>query len=150
MPDSPEARLTQVERTLADVRQDVAGVRQRTDDHEGDIRSFTPLVIAHARLEEKLAGIQSGLDSLRKDWRDDVEHFDNAITVLRQEMENDRRDIARVRAEREEKERAAELARREKEKDREIAERRDKIIRWLTFAALVVSAVSSTVAVIAL
>lgn len=132
MPDSPEYRISQLEQGLA-------GVKQRTDDHEGDIRAFTPLVIAHARLEEKLAGIQVGLDALRKDWREDVEHFDEEVAKLRAELATDRQDRDKVRRDREQ---------REAERDR--SDRRYRIATWIAAVGMIFTFVSTTVGVLTL
>lgn len=56
-PNSPESRLGRVE-------QDLARVRQRSEDHETDIRAFAPLVVDLATIKEKLIHAEATLDRL--------------------------------------------------------------------------------------
>lgn len=132
MPDSPEYRISQLEK-------DVSAIRQRTEDHENDIRSFAPLVIAHAQLEVKLAGIQSGLDALRRDWREDVERFDNQVHELGAALAADRKDRDKMRRDREERER-----------EREGKDRRYRIATWIAAVGMIMTFVSTTVGVLTL
>jgi chromosome segregation ATPase len=132
MPDSPEYRISQLEQAMS-------AVRQRTDDHETDIRSFAPLVVAHAQVEVKLAGIQLALDALRKDWREDVEHFDKQVRDLNAALEVDRKDRDRMRRERE-----------EREHERERKDRRYRIATWIAAVGMAMTFVSTTVGVLAL
>jgi chromosome segregation ATPase len=153
MPDSPEYRISQLEQAVAGLRAQVTALAADSGRHEVDIRGFASQVIIQARFDEKLQGLQAGLKGLRDDIAELHAELDAARRdreQMRREMEADRRDRDRVREAREEKERERERHEQEVAKDREIAERRDKIIRWLTLAALAVAAVSSTAAVIGL
>jgi predicted nucleic acid-binding Zn-ribbon protein len=121
MPDSPEYRISQLEQLGA-------ALKQRTDDHESDIRSFAPLVVAHARLEEKLASLQEAITGLR-----------GSISGLTQEIEAERERVNEIRRKREEQER-----------ERENRDRRYRIATWIAAIGMFLTFVSTTVGVIAL
>jgi predicted nucleic acid-binding Zn-ribbon protein len=121
MPDSPEYRISQLEQLGA-------ALKQRTDDHESDIRSFAPHVVAHARREVKLARLQEAITGLR-----------GSISGLTQEIEAERERVNEIRRKREEQER-----------ERENRDRRYRIATWIAAIGMFLTFVSTTVGVIAL
>lgn len=126
MPDSPELRLNQLERDMASVQSDLRSLGQRSDAQDTRIREVYPTVELYGRLDERFAALVK-----------DVNGAHEAIRDLRIAFDDDRKDRDRVRREREEKER-----------ERELADRRARVVQWIMLAALIVSAISSTVAVI--
>jgi chromosome segregation ATPase len=120
-PDSPESRIGRLEQTMA-------ALKQQVDDIADDVRMFYPLVAGQDVIRERL-------DRLARD----LEAVTHAVADLRHTMEADKRDRERVRAERE-----------DKDAERDRADRRDRWARVVGAVALVFTAVSSTVAVIAL
>jgi hypothetical protein len=71
------------------LEQDVAVLKQRSDDHEGDIRAFGPLVTEHAVLTERLAGLQHGLNNTRKTVQDLAHTQERHRELIDQRIEAD-------------------------------------------------------------
>jgi chromosome segregation ATPase len=120
-PDSIETRTGRLEQT-------VAALKQKVDDIAEDVRVFYPLVAGQEVLREKL-------DRMSHDLADQTA----AVAQVRLAIEAGERDRERVRRERE-----------DKDAERDRADKRDRWARLIGAGALVFTAVSSTVAVIAL
>lgn len=126
MPDSPELRLNALERDMASAQSDLRALSQRVDTQDTRIREIYPTVELYGRLDERFAGLVK-----------DVNGAHEAVRDLRTAFEEDRKDRERIRRDREEKER-----------ERELADRRARVVQWIMLAALIISAISSTVAVV--
>lgn len=126
MPDSPEVRLNHLERETAGFRSELDALRQRADAQDTRVREIYPTVELYGRLDERLSALAKDVNGAHESLRD-----------LRKAFDDDHKERERIRRDREEKER-----------ERELADRRARVIQWIMLAALLVSAISSTVAVI--
>jgi hypothetical protein len=71
--------------------EDVAVLKQRSDDHEHDIRAFGPLVTEHAVLEERLTGQQRAIDALRDKTTAIFKRLDDHDQLAREREREDRK-----------------------------------------------------------
>jgi hypothetical protein len=106
----------------------VAALKQQVDDIAVDVRTFYPLVAGQEVMRSELARM-----------RQDMEQQTAAVAQLGQALESDKRDRELVRRQREDID--AERAR---------SDKRDRWVRIATVVTLTFTAISSTVAVIAL
>lgn len=138
-PDSVETRVR-------DLEKQVAALQTSQTDHERDIRQYAPSLIQIARGEERLASltaeiqvVAASISDLRAEWRRDVENFEHEVAAVRQQQQDDRLDVQRVRAQREERER-----------EREKVDRRYRLTTIIAAIGLVLTAVGLAVAIITL
>lgn len=83
------------------VEQKLAAVAQRAEDHETDIRSLAPLVIAEQLLKERLDNVRedvkdihAGVDKLAQELAEDRKDRRNGQEVRRQELKDNADRIA--------------------------------------------------------
>lgn len=107
---------------IGHLEQGVAVLKQRSDDHESRIDTFVPLVAGHAVLDERLKGLQHGLNNTRKNVQ----------------------DLARIQ------ERHRELMdqRAEADNERDRGARRYRITTYISFAGLLVAFTGTVIALL--
>lgn len=127
MADDLEGRVRECERAVDRMDGRLARV-------EEEMRQFRPIPIENA--EDRAAVV-----ALAKD----VHGAHEGIRTLRHDFDEFKLDIARVREQREEKEKEREKADRQREEDRKATERRDRYARWIGAGALTLTFVSMTV-----
>jgi len=59
-----DRRVERVEEQVSVARSELAAVRARIDEHEGDIRAFAPMIVAHSELRSELEYLSRSYDKL--------------------------------------------------------------------------------------
>lgn len=77
-----ESRITQLERTVATHGTDIARIQSDVSNNTQMIRALAPLISQLATVAEAQRSLERAVDDLRKEWRDDVKHFDGEIEKL--------------------------------------------------------------------
>lgn len=82
----------------------LAVLRQRSDDHQEQIRAFGPLVSQFAVLDERVAGVQAGLNKVREHVERVEDDCEKQTTwTLKEFADRDERDRQRAEKARKDK-----------------------------------------------
>lgn len=100
-PDVPNGaygeRLARLERAVSQHGTDIARVDAQTSSNTELIRAMGPLVAQLATVAEAQRHLQSGVDDLKREWRDDVKHFDAEIEKITKGQQQEARDTQNYR-----------------------------------------------------
>ena len=96
-PDGHTERLKDLERIVAQHGSDIARIQTETSANTEMIRALAPLVSQLATVAEAQRHLQSGFDDLKREWREDVKHFDLEVEKIRVGIDREERDSTMYR-----------------------------------------------------
>jgi predicted nucleic acid-binding Zn-ribbon protein len=95
-PDVPNGglseRLARLERTVSQYGTDIARIEAQVSSNTELIRAMGPLVSQLATVMAEQRHLQMGIDDLKREWRDDVRHFDTEIEKITEGQAQEARD----------------------------------------------------------
>lgn len=133
-PPTPTSLSDELEGRVREVERSVDRMDGRLGRVEEEVRQFRPLPLENAESRGVIAQLSK-----------DVHGAHESIREMRDDFDEFKQDIAKVREAREEKEREREEKERQRNEDRKAAERRDRYARWIGAAALTLTFISMTV-----